>query len=101
MRLIDVDKEIQGLRRTINIHQNGDDDELLANRIFEKFIEWLMQVPTVEAEPIRHGHWIPHKVMIRSFNAKNFDCSECKIENYPTAYCPNCGAKMDSKEKEE
>ena len=110
MRLIDADKVIQGLRRTIDAHQNGDDDELLTNRIFEKFIEWLMRAPTVEAEPIRHGEWI-------ETDEGDTLCSECghitsetiaEYENdkngtmmrfvYPY-YCLYCGAKMDGKPK--
>ena len=52
--------------------------------------------PTVEAEPIRHGHWIEEK----SIGDCCYKCSECgfirdayllEIENY----CPQCGVKMD------
>ena len=75
------------------------------------------KAPTVDAEPIRHGHWIrteayPHRVV----------CSEChrtyvRNENiiegrykgdeivpiYCTEaeYCPHCGAKMDEVEEDE
>lgn len=51
------------------------------------------EMPTVDAEPVRHGKWI------RDVN-NLYGCSECmqretmspkKLKNY----CPNCGAKMD------
>ena len=50
----------------------------------------------VEAEPIRHGHWID--------NGKYwYVCSVCDyVEPLSTLmdahykYCPNCGAKMDA-----
>ena len=50
-------------------------------------------LPSIDAEPVRHGHW--------DFNygnplAGNFVCSECLEEfDQCTYYCPNCGAKMD------
>ena len=60
-------------------------------------IAGLSQMKTVEAEPVRHAHWIDK-------GYSRFMCSECKcMENVPTCmgipniweYCPNCGAKMD------
>lgn len=48
--------------------------------------------PTVDAEPVRHGHWIGEYGWV---------CSECgyRIANWKFSseylYCPNCGAKMD------
>lgn len=56
----------------------------------------LMDAPIIEAEPIRHGHWIDEK----SIGDCCYKCSKCgfirdayllEIENY----CPRCGAKMD------
>ena len=101
MRLIDADKAIQGLRRTIDAHQNGYGVELLANRIFERFIEWLMRAPTVEAEPIRHGKWV-------HLGGDEWCCSACgdviftegSWEKPDKKYCNECGAKMDGKENE-
>lgn len=62
--------------------------------------------PTIEAEPVRHGHWSlnPHN---RAWDV----CSACGIgtkrreyglnpdgteyvTEYSYRYCPNCGAKM-------
>ena len=65
----------------------------------------IKQAPTIDAEPVRHGRWIPEKVC--SVETK-FKCSECNrkiiacndyfgrapewVSNiYP--YC-HCGAKM-------
>lgn len=54
---------------------------------------WIDIAPTIEAEPIKHGHW-----------EGDGQCSACK--EYPLArymknpnYCPNCGAKMDEVEE--
>ena len=43
------------------------------------------------------GHWIECEDEVKVY------CSECKeISDYPTNYCPNCGAKMvDPQESED
>lgn len=43
---------------------------------------------TVDAEPVRHGHW------------EEFHCSVCGKMGWDNEdkYCPNCGAKMDEVE---
>lgn len=46
--------------------------------------------PTIDAEPVRHGHWI------KMF--ESYACSECYCpadKESLSDYCPDCGAKMD------
>ena len=48
------------------------------------------EAPTIEAEPVRHGHWID--------TGSGQECSVCHeiqygYDNY-RYYCPFCGAKM-------
>lgn len=55
--------------------------------------------PTVDAEPVKHGRWIP----INTIHKWRFQCDQCK--HYVDAgtdrnYCPNCGAKMDGERRE-
>lgn len=72
-------------------------------RCFTNLIEI---IPTVDAEPVRHGEWIVQKV---DANQTKFYCSECercvlcgndyfmkptKHIAYFYPYC-HCGAKMD------
>jgi hypothetical protein len=53
------------------------------------------QMPTVDAEPVRHGKWIRDE-----FGAR---CGACGLYAYrdkfgqpwESQYCPNCGARMD------
>ena len=50
--------------------------------------------PIIEAEPVRHGHWI----FYRDEDGWNiwYECSLChKTSLKNTSYCGNCGAKMD------
>ena len=63
----------------------------------------IQDTPTVEAEPVRHGHWT-RKLDTRFGPLLNdmLYCSECGVA-FSTDYlirnsfCPNCGAKMDGK----
>ena len=71
----------------------------------QSMLEAIDSAPTVDAAPVRHGHWII------GVNNDDFDikCSKCKwtdtfevagiaaVERIAKAmhYCPNCGARMD------
>lgn len=54
---------------------------------------WIEQEPTIDAEPVVHGHWIQ----------KEFDCvcSNCGSSNgaYGMKYCSDCGAQMDEEQE--
>lgn len=51
----------------------------------------LERMPTIDSEPIRHGHWNE-----RYDTRYHFECSICKyLHQYKDNYCPLCGAKMD------
>lgn len=62
--------------------------------------------PTVEAEPVRHGHWNGIEKESRGYT-DIFECSECKcyvrtpfmMKVMEYDFCPSCGAKMERKEK--
>jgi len=86
-----------------------------ANKLLEKSYEvgkWMPvlvvnasdieNAETIDAEPVRHGRWIP-VVLERSFDSiKGIKCSECGEEcvkgtcSEMPNYCRNCGAKMNS-----
>lgn len=99
MRLIDADAVIDRYYAEWEYHciKMDEDDR-----------EWLRQcidqAPTIEAEPVRHGRWVPVDC---EHPCDEWDCTACggrrtfliemdaddMEECYP--YCPNCGAKMD------
>ena len=105
-RLIDADKLIND---GWVLERHGVSNKLLSSMS-------IADVPTVEAEPTRHGHWIKktwyargsykyHKckkcgeedTIQKPHNEEIIVCSECgKInESAFENYCPNCGARMD------
>lgn len=73
----------------------------------------IKKMPTVDAEPVRHGAWLPcdKKGYILTETALRdgrrwygYKCSECNDiyhGNAFTKYCPTCGAKMDGTERKE
>ncbi len=104
MRLIDADKvrehKYKGVQYEKAIVNELPDDPPFAfmcgwNDALDSVYQY---APTVDAEPVRHGHWIDEIGM--------FLCSECGdawgTDNEEMVrsfnYCPNCGAKMDEVE---
>ena len=77
------------------------------NCAFGIFVEaklTLDAMPTIDAVPVVHGEWIKHN----NPNYSPFDnsgeylyqCNKCGMVEYRARhYCPNCGARMDGKEK--
>ena len=55
--------------------------------------------PTVDAEPVRHGHW----VQVVDNRGVHFVCSNCGEWEYHQAqkYCGECGARMDNRRSED
>lgn len=62
----------------------------------------LNALPNVDAEPVRHGHWvetIENGKMKRVTSCCGDD--QTKLTTwYRPDYCPNCGAKMDEEDTE-
>ena len=101
MRLIDADalKEIISgnsyiLRDSINSMNFG--------MFWDGIEQAIDESPTIDAEPVRHGHWIEDEIQIHI--EKTYHCSECDClawgEDEKTRYCPICGARMDGEEDE-
>lgn len=56
--------------------------------------------PTMDAEPVRHGKWINREYGMKRDGKtypfwERYECSICGERADQTAYCPNCGARMD------
>lgn len=55
----------------------------------------LKYTPTIEAEPVKCGEWIVHRHEYPQFDPNVYECEVChKGTDYPSTYCPSCGAKM-------
>ena len=113
MRLIDADE----LSRKMCNKCIDTDEEMEKGRVkwdsglwirYKVFEDTLALTPTVDAEPIRHGHWRADETV---YTTGEVWCSVCRTlyyigdlydvgggNNLPN-YCPNCGAKMDQEEQ--
>ena len=83
MRLIDADELMARLRK----------DPLFG--LIEPYgIESVIAAaPTIEAEPVRRGHWTIEDCHAATYK---YCCSECKAHHRARYdYCPTCGAKME------
>ena len=56
-----------------------------------KNYEHASQEYEVDAEPVKHGHWVVDE-------DGNIKCSECGCHGIGDNYCERCGAKMEGKE---
>lgn len=114
MRLIDADTAEKKLAELVEIYEKrmpkwSPNDMLTSGRDIalkhgykadgvEKALETIKDMPTVEAEPVKHGMWKAEVI-----------CSKCGFIRQKTRsgnlmvgrYCPNCGAKMDGDTNDE
>ena len=98
MRLFDADALVDALMMYTWYDEDGwgiDDAE--AKREYIK--GWLPDIPTIEAEPVRHGKWTriwSHTIYDCTSSIPHYVCNECgSITLWESSYCPTCGAKMD------
>jgi hypothetical protein len=57
---------------------------------YANFADTLDSMPTIDAEPVKHGTWLPYKI------TSSVICSDCRrVFSDETPHCPNCGARMD------
>lgn len=95
MRLIDADALIERLKPYIDKYGA---EEFPYNMVHDAFIYEVEKEPTVDAEPVRHGKWMP----LPYDSGGYWKCSSCETPteasgaNLLYKYCPFCGARMDA-----
>lgn len=65
----------------------------VSNTLIERMS--IADVPTIEAEPVKHGRW---KRTAMSDTLWCMACGKIPDHQFETDYCPNCGAIMDGGE---
>lgn len=91
MNLIDRNKVIEKL----NILRKLCPD-LRTSKMKRDLLHDIEQLPTIEAEPVRHGEW-------QHLEHNKYRCTACERACYVETimgepsyeYCPHCGAYMD------
>ena len=104
-RLIDADVLCDRLINAWNTAEK-ESEQLICGVMAKVVTPIVVGTPTVDAEPVRHGHWLAVKgwddVIGELDNAECSVCHETQEGEYWAKtyykYCPNCGAKMDEVE---
>ena len=88
MRLIDGDALADRLNNLAYDDWNQGVSTTWANA-FAECADMVDDMPTVDAVPVKHGHWINSPI--------NVECSVCGWYGHSNGddYCSHCGAKMD------
>ena len=91
MRLVDAEMYCTELYNEMNYP--GRSEEFMT--AIDVAIADLADAPTVDAVPVRHGHWETN-----SDRPDSLICSVCKCgfdmwKHDPHNFCPNCGSEMD------
>ena len=100
MRLIDADK-IRYAKDWVVTDRISKVGGYNAKAIYRVTKEVIDAMPTVDAVPVVHGHWIKFGVSDKDGNHQ-YRCSVCECEEIHSplvkvSYCWNCGARMDGK----
>jgi len=94
MRLIDADAAEKYWKEVLRVKYYEEEYA----RGFKAGLLAVIELPAIDAEPVKHGRWEP--ILDGVWNLpmpvlSGYRCSECgRIENEKEPYC-NCGAKMD------
>lgn len=88
-KLIDKTAAYNALKHEAETHELSFSAEA-----YDRAARIIDQMPTIEAEPVRHGRWI--------VRGQEIYCSECNEESLYnpfgaskfSRFCPNCGADM-------
>lgn len=96
MRLIDADLLLEIL----------DDEYRETDNVVKKLIiicnkQILSDAPTVDAEPVQHGHWECVDAPVFGNPYGSYKCDYCgNSMPHKTNYCPSCGADMRGEQNE-
>lgn len=95
-RLIDADELLKQYPFNQDTSRRTDDFEYGINTAIDSAVMAIEDAPTVEAVPVRHGHWIYHPM------SRMTECSYCHRwfhdvfdADNADRFCRSCGAKMD------
>lgn len=108
MRLIDADKAIGLLKTRLyetalnNTTVYCDASQLYKECADNRIEVWIDEIPTVEAEPVRHGHWVDDGERYGlDHELAMWECDQCGETIWAYLkdprrwnYCPQCGSKM-------
>lgn len=91
-RLIDADAFRRKLDNYPPFDKETQDSNAMANLAKESLLVALNNMPTIDAEPVKHGKWILGKCNRCGEHAPFWSMA---TTYYESNFCPHCGARMD------
>lgn len=103
MRLIDADKLEDILVNHGFCYCNESDysDGVASGFLLAR--DDVKEAPTIDAEPVKHGHWHIEEYPDGYYHSQCSLCNSWFTEDaflYPYKYCPFCGASMEAKDED-
>ena len=94
-RLIDADAFRRKLDNYPPFDKETQDSNAMANLAKESLLVALNNMPTIDAEPVRHGKWELAEDGWYCSACEMYPPFDCDPEEKGIPYCPNCGCRMD------
>jgi hypothetical protein len=93
-------EELKEFFESIEITVAGRTRAEAIGEVLQAIYNGVMELPTTDAEPVRHGKWIIWDEIIAGIYHTVSECSKCgfttdKMSREEMLYCPNCGCRMD------
>ena len=95
MRLFDTDELKEWVENWFEKNRSYHPYSKANNIPIPELYDILESMPAVDAEPVKHAHWI----MKPNGYGTCSNCLTCSLDimgGVDSNYCPNCGAKMDA-----
>ena len=88
-------EELKEFFESIEITVAGRTRAKAIGEVLQAIYNGVMELPTTDAEPVRHGKWMPREEGKVYPFWERYTCSECGEHSDDKRYCPNCGCRMD------
>jgi len=93
-------EELKEFFESIEITVAGRTRAKAIGEVLQAIYNGVMELPTTDAEPVRHGKWVVCDEIIAGIYHTVSECSKCgfttdKMYRSEMLYCPRCGARMD------
>ena len=99
--LISRQAAIKAFKNFLTIHDSRGVEYLCSAVTMDGVNKILSDLPSADAEPVRHGHWL-RTGRTNVYGGFEVECSVCNDNVMITNseyehYCRNCGARMDER----